>query len=278
MNENTTVREQPRPFYMVQADLDTRALHRWMGRQAIRDQGHAMHCFLTESLGALAPRPFRATIRSRAHTGSLLAYAQAPAAELEEEIRRYADPLQNQIIIPGSIKSKEVHTEWTEGRALGFEILTRPVVRLERDLSRVNPDRKHGFDDGRFVPGGDCDVYTWESVRCETNGEKIPDREELYTGWLAAKLLRQGGCHADPAEIVIANYRRTRIVHKRDRHGILGPEAIMRGIIKVANQEKFMELLQNGIGRYRPYGYGMVLVKPALPPRRSGVGRPEKSR
>ena len=62
---------------MIRADIDVRAFYRWagsrgmIGRNAF-DPGFAMHCLLTESFGAMAPKPFRIMIpRDRAaNTGS----------------------------------------------------------------------------------------------------------------------------------------------------------------------------------------------------------------
>ena len=274
MSQNLAMEENREDLHMVRAELDTRSLHRWMGARGITDYGHAMHCLITESMGRSAPRTFRAGIPARKSSGTLMGYTSAPAGKLREEFQACADPLQHRIIVPDSIDTKQMPRRWEPGRVLGFEVRTRPVVRLERDLSRVNPDIMPGFLDGTLRPGQEQDVYVWEKVRRQTRGEEIQPREEVYAGWLTGKLRKQGGCDPHQEAMVVADYRRDRVSCRNGLPGILGPETVIRGLLTIADPELFSQLLRNGIGRYRAYGFGMVLVKPALPPRR--LRRPEK--
>ena len=41
-----------------------------------------------------------------------------------------------------------------------------------------------------------------------------------------------------------------------------GPDAILQGTLAVSNEETFAEILRNGVGRHRAYGYGMLLLRP----------------
>ena len=47
-----------------------------------------------------------------------------------------------------------------------------------------------------------------------------------------------------------------------------GPDVLIRGILQVADPQQFGQLLAQGIGRFRAYGYGMLLLKPAMPVQR----------
>ena len=110
----------------------------------------------------------------------------------------------------------------------------RPTVRLERNISRVRDEILPGFRDGRLRPGGVCDLQLWETVRSESRGEPPPRREELYPGWLAGKLEQQGGCRADPEEMALATYRSATLACKAGRPGAAGPEAVVKGALRIA--------------------------------------------
>ncbi len=69
------------------------------------------------------------------------------------------------------------------------------------------------------------------------------------------------------------------VVRKFDTPPILGPDVTCSGNLIVENPERFEQLITNGIGRHRAYGYGMTLFRQPhdvqLPPGCSDPPPPE---
>ena len=256
--------EKKETVHLFKGALDLKSLHRWMGRRHMGNHGQAMHSLLREGMGHLTPSVHRVWTPERKSRGVIIGYAPADAETLARELQACADPLQHQIIVPGSLESKEMPTDWEEGRELGFEVRLRPTVRLEKDITRVHPEMLPGYRDGRLWTGGECDVRTWESVRRDSRGESPPEPEEVYPQWLEQRMRQQGGCAPDPDQMILADCQRNRFSCKGDRPGSLAHDVVIRGILQVQDPEKFRLLLSKGIGRYRTYGYGMMLIRPAL--------------
>ena len=38
----------------------------------------------------------------------------------------------------------------------------------------------------------------------------------------------------------------------------------MKGVLKITDGEHFTQTLASGVGRHRTYGFGMLLIKPAI--------------
>ena len=253
------------PLRIMQAELDLRALHHWMAERWIREESIAMHQLLVETLGDLSPRPFRVKPKPGGARGTLLGYSTSTVEEIALEAEAYAGPLESRVIRLETLADKEMPREWHEGRELGFEVRTRPVVRPQRDPERVTEATRQGHADGRLRPGLNCDALLWESVRREGMGEEeIPVREEVYPEWLAERFKKQGGALVDPGQVIVLNYRETREVAPKGKRGWMLPDVVMRGKMRVSDPGKFRELLALGIGRHRAFGFGMVLLNPIL--------------
>lgn len=237
------------PLYMIRAELDLNAFHRWAGGRRIFggnvfDEGFAMHKLLRESFGDSAPQPFRIIAPRGCSRASLYGYSEADADELRAASETFACPLQAKILPPDGIDAKRMPAEWNAGRQLGFEILTRPVTR------------------GSRVPGGkvqEHDAFLAALPQCKDERTDI-SREEVYADWLAARLER-GGARMEEARL--ASFRRTRAVRRIGRNASEGPHAVMRGILTIADADLFGKTLAGGIGRHKAYGYGMLLLRPA---------------
>ena len=137
---------------MVRADVNMRDFQRWMGTRRLQDPDHAMHCLLTECFGDLAPKPFRLIVPRDGATGCLYGYGTADADTLRDMASACADPLQSRIIPAKGMDSKQMPSEWQTGRRLGFEVRIRPIVRLERDTSRIPDGVQRGFREGGLRP------------------------------------------------------------------------------------------------------------------------------
>ncbi len=246
------------PLHMIRADLDIRAFNRWAGRRGLIsrstfDEGFAMHCLLVESFGELAPKPFRIIIPRSRHRrfGTLYGYGQCSADTLRDAAATYCDPLQARILPSLSIDSKVMPTAWRAGQRLGFEALLRPVRRLSR-CAEVGGERHRILE---------RDAFLAQAVLYPKDG--MPhSREEVYADWLKERLEADGAAKLEYAKL--AMFQRVRTVRKLRARPSEGPQALMRGVITVSDPEKFDRILAHGVGRHKAYGYGMLLLRPAL--------------
>lgn len=237
-----------RLLFMIRAEVALRAFQRWMGIRRLQDADHAMHCLLTESFGELAPRPFRLLMPRGQARGVLYGYARVEDNDLRGTATAYAGPEQVLILPPDHIASKPMPVEWRSGRKLGFEVRIRPTVRRSRNAD--------------FRPGKECDAFALEASR-HAQGEMPHSRESVYADWLSGQFERRGGAQLDRARTRLVSFQRTRAVRKRHARHSEGPDAVMRGVLTITDPDAFSNLLANGIGRHRAYGYGMLLLRPA---------------
>ncbi|MYC31760.1 MAG: type I-E CRISPR-associated protein Cas6/Cse3/CasE [Chloroflexi bacterium] len=248
---------------MIRAEIDVRDFQRWMGMRRLQDPDHAMHCLLVESFGKdLAPKPFRVMTPRGGRNGCLYGYARSDADALRAEAGICADPLQAAIIPADRIESKFMPTEWQSGRKLGFDVRVRPVVRLERDTSRIPSHIQRSFKEGGLRPGKECDAFLWKAIQ-HPKGEMQDSREEVYRDWLAKRLKKCGAAELCVDETTLVSFQRTRAIRRRHSRYSEGPDALMRGNLVITDGDAFANLLAQGVGRHRAYGYGMLLLRPA---------------
>ena len=239
---------------MIRADIDLRSFYRWAGSRGMIsrkafDPGFAMHCLLTESFGCeLALKPFRTIIpRGRnGGIGTLYAYSPSTAEELRDAAQTFACPLQSKILPASSINDKTMPSSWRAGQRLGFEVLIRPVVRRARD---------HDEGDKKMR---EQDAFQAEAERHPKGGMRRK-REEVYFDWLAERLAQRG---ARLEEAGLKSFQRVRVVRKLRAHASEGPDAVIQGTLEVTDPTEFADLVANGVGRHRAYGYGMLLLRP----------------
>ena len=240
-----------RSVHMIRAELDVNAFHRWAGSRGLIsrnafDEGFAMHCLLVESFGELAPKPFRVIIpRDRRRNGVLYGYCQSDVDALREAAAAYADPLQGKILPATRIDSKAMPSSWERGRRLGFEVLVRPIVRPAKGDRRA---------------GKEIDAFQREACRYPKGGMERT-RENVYTDWLADRLDGRG---AQLNGARLTSFQRVRTVRKLRTHATEGPRAVMQGTLTVTDPHGFQCLVAHGIGRHKAYGYGMLLLRPAI--------------
>ncbi len=242
-------------LHMIRADLDIREFHRWAGSRGLIsrstfDEGFAMHCLLVESFGELAPKPFRIIIprgRSRAY-GCLYGYAEADDNALRDAASTFCEPLQAKILPSSRIDSKPMPTTWRMGQRLGFEALVRPIIRRARGSDRA---------------GKECDAFQAEAELHQKGGMKRT-REDVYKDWIGKRLEATGAARLEDAKL--AMFQRVRTIRKLHSRPSEGPHAVMRGTLTISDAEEFSRLVAHGIGRHKAYGYGMLLLRPALSP------------
>lgn len=234
-------------LFMIRTEVVLGEFRRWMGIRRLRDADHAMHCLLLESFGELAPRPFRLMMPRGQFRGVLYGYARVEADALRDAADTYADPCQLRILSADRIASKPMPSVWQADKRLGFETRIRPIVRRSR-----NADCR---------PGKECDAFALEATR-HPKGEMPYSREAVYAAWLSDQFDRRGGAQLDRDRTKLVSFQRTRAVRKLHARHSEGPDAVMRGVLTITNPDAFSNLLAQGIGRHRAYGYGMLLLRP----------------
>ena len=246
---------------MVNIDFNTNEFFYWMGRRCLQDNDHAMHCLLTECFGDIAPKPFRLLLPDNGVKGYVYGYTHTTADDLKEAIETFAEPTQSSILSIDSIKGKTMPEQWRVGRKLGFEVRIRPVVRLQKDVSKIPDDVQRSFDKGGLRPGKECDAFIYEVIK---SGCKKHRREDVYIDWLDKQFDRMGGAVLDKRGTSMIQCNRGKAYRKKYTRHTEGIDAVMRGALTVSDSYAFNEMLSRGIGRHRSYGYGMMQLKPVI--------------
>ncbi|MBD3277150.1 MAG: type I-E CRISPR-associated protein Cas6/Cse3/CasE [Candidatus Aegiribacteria sp.] len=214
------------------------------------DTGYMVHVQLKELFGENAPSPFSV----RANRGRMLrvlGYSSQNSVALAKQAKLYTEPSVYSTCNWENFVDKSMPDDWSRGQKLGFELRVCPVVRM-------------GFRSDKHKKGAEVDAFL---KRCwEIDDPEHPvKRGEVYRDWLAAHLEHQTGARLVNCQL------RSFLLQKllRRRHGsdrktklIKRPDATLRGVIEVENEEAFPRLLRNGIGRHRTFGYGMLLLRP----------------
>ncbi|MBF0192638.1 MAG: type I-E CRISPR-associated protein Cas6/Cse3/CasE [Magnetococcales bacterium] len=240
-------------LHMISLPLDLRALRRWSaGRNLAADEGCALHHLLSETFGKGVLQPFRLMVAREGRAGTLYAYTVQDAVSLRETACETACPESLVVCDPARLAVKAMPDEWRTGRRLAFDIRVRPVRRLLRPTGDFKRQ------------GAEVDVFLVEALR------RFPDaspeeagielkRDQVYAQWFAERLGK-----AAHLEIVhMTGFERTRVL----RHGSVlaqGPDVSFQGELTVTDGAKFAEKLARGIGRHAAYGYGMLLLRPAM--------------
>ena len=145
-------------------------------------------------------------------------------------------------------------THWATGQVLGFEVRVRPTVRAAK---------------------GEQDAFLHAVAQAQ--GEPLL-REAVYTQWLREHLgVREGAAReawqgaVELLDVQLTAYQRLTIVRRgqaqagEGRHGraIDGPDAVLKGRLRVVDPAAFAQLLARGVGRHRSFGFGMLLLNRA---------------
>lgn len=240
-------------LYLMHTQPDPQRLAAWAARHRLLDKegdlGYAMHALLHAAFGEQAPQPFRYLDAEQ----GLLAYTRLDAAGLAQ-FAALADPDVaaalglGQTHQHGGMNVRLFPTQWAVGHTLGFEVRVRPIIR----------EGKTGRERDAFLVAAE-----------KTQGSAL-DRGEVYVQWLRDLLARQGG--AELIDARMTHYQQLGVTRKSQkgsaddvRHSRLvsGPDAVLAGQLRVTNSQAFAQLLANGLGRHRAFGFGLLLLRPA---------------
>lgn len=220
------------------------ALAKWAVRQrqpsGIQDDGYVWHGLLRAVFGDAAPKPF--VDRLDAGANEVLGYVRTftPLQNVE--------PLAAQAAGLDRLQSNPMPMAWRAGRLLSFEVRARPIVRSRQTGPSVSP------------------VELDAAIAARRTDPTIT-REQTYRQWLARELARDGA--AELIRMRLAGFSRSRAVRRHGPQGgrswgsVEGPDAWLRGVLQIADPERFGTLLARGVGRHRSYGFGCLLVAPA---------------
>ncbi len=243
-------------LHLVEIPLAIKHLHQWAATrdfsgQGPFDEGLALHHLLTETFGPGILQPFRLMVAPRARQGTLYGYAVQDAEMLRVQARAAITPAAQHVLVLDHLRSCPRPTDtWRKGLRLGFDLRTRPVVRLLRAIESAG---------GNFRKGAEVDAFLPQAL-----GEgETRKREMVYLDWLDARL--GAAANVEHATTRLAAFRRSRVL--RGGRAIEGPDATIHGTLAVKDPAAFAQLLARGVGRHRAYGYGMLLLRP---PQRRG--------
>jgi CRISPR system Cascade subunit CasE len=241
-------------LHLIRLPIRLSALARWgadrgwvKGKTGAFDEGRALHHLLSETFGKGLAQPFRLLVPPRANAGNLYAYSAASADSLRATARAIALPEHLGAITLAALEGKPMPTTWTAGQRLGFDLLARPVRRLNAPLA--------GFAKGAEVDAFLAHVLHHHPATAPDSHEH--SREAIYLDWLAERL--EGIATLDRAATALAGFRRRRVA--RGGAGSEGPEATIHGTFEIRDPAQFAVMLARGVGRHRAYGYGMLLLR-----------------
>lgn len=239
-------------LYLLHTQPDPQRLAAWAARHRLLDRegdlGYALHALLHAAFGEQAPQPFRYLDAEQ----GLLAYTRLDTTELAQLVA-LADPDAaaalglGQTHQHGGMNVRPFPTQWAVGHTLGFEVRVRPIIR----------EGKTGRERDAFLAAAE-----------KTRGS-APDRGEVYVQWLRDVLARQGG--AELVDARMTRYQQLGVMRKSQKGGaedvrhsrlVSGPDAVLAGQLRVANPQAFAQLLANGLGRHRAFGFGLLLLRP----------------
>lgn len=253
---------------------------------AADDAGYLVHSFLGECFGEAAPAVFHLD-RSRDRRQEVLAYSLHDATALRQAADLHADPLLHAGVDWHGLASKPMPT-LPVGRRLELRVRLCPIVRQRRSGSRDQHDEVDAWLHAqcRALCGAgarpDPAFFTALEVARQAKDERLLDREQAYAAWAVALLERQAGvtvqrdgsvpCLAVEGRRLLRLVRRNRErqatlipPRRRDDIGDEGkPEALVRATVSITDPAAFRQALARGVGRHRAFGFGMLLVRPAV--------------
>jgi len=241
------------PLYLLHTQPDPQRLAAWAARHRLLDTqgdlGYALHALLHAAFGDHAPKPFRYIDAEQ----GLLAYTKLSAADLAQ-LAALADPDAaaalglGQTPHHGGMSVRAFPTQWTTGHALGFEVRVRPIIR-----------------EGKT--GRERDVFL---ATVEKAGDTELDRGAIYVQWLRELFARQ--CGAELLDASVIRYQQLGVTRKGQRGNagdvrssrlVYGPDAVLTGQLRVTDPRAFAQLLAQGVGRHRAFGFGLLLLRSA---------------
>lgn len=259
-------------LYMYSFSPDIGRLTRLAARERLLppgdDLGYALHAVFAATFGDKAPKPF--ALLAPGHvggglTGSLLAYGTQPLEELRAHSTAFADPGFSAVLDLECAAEKTMPDRFDTGARLGFRVRVRPMVRTGKSGADWVGTRPASGERDAFLARLDQHSDGGVVAGPRSPSALAVSRAQCYVEWVGTGLEKMG------ARLELANvdaFQFTRLF-ARNRAGTgqrnmspNGPDATITGVLSVTNPEKFSEGLARGIGRFRAFGFGMLLLSP----------------
>jgi CRISPR system Cascade subunit CasE len=173
----------------------------------------------------------------------------------------FADPAFSATLdLPHAPEPKCMRDDFPIGTRLGFRVRIRPVTRTggrRADTTRADgPVPKKARERDAFLAHVDA------MTAAETPA--VP-RAECYFNWLGSQLAGMGArleCGRIDAFRFTRLLTRDGVAAGRRRRYLNGPDAVATGTLKVIDTKDFAVGLARGVGRFRAFGFGMLLLSP----------------
>ncbi len=238
-------------LYMIEIRPDMLALLRYLHGKGLgakdtdEDLGYGVHIWLSEAFTGMAPKIWR-LFQDRRRPPKILAYSHYDGESLRQRMREFADPGAFSVCSePGTAISSRMMPAWHSGRRLGFELQCCPVGRKAR----------HGTEKDLFL------------IQADAAGHEAVQRETVYCNWARERIQRDKA--ATVTSIRMEGFRLVNLlrqtqgaVGQRRSKRLVRPQVLLKGEMTVIEPDAFRALLANGVGRHRPFGYGMLLLRP----------------
>lgn len=212
------------------------------------DEGYVVHSWMTSLWEQDSPRPFVIDKRSGPDV-VIQGYSTQDAKQLTKAADMYASPEDYAVLDWSSLKSKELPMQWPKETEIRLTVTVIPTIRY-----RVIDEKN----------SRELDAYLHRVRTCEAAGIEVPPREIVYGEWLTQRLAGFTVTHTPElqqhrlAELL----RRTQGEHRKSNHICL-PLATLSVVGSVVDDVAFSEMIRQGIGRHKAFGYGMVRVNRA---------------
>lgn len=198
--------------------------------------GYTLHSWFSSLFGKEAPKPFRYFERR----SEVLGYSRVDAPMLLDHAQSFAKPEAWAALEAAGVVSKPMPVTWRAGRRLWLEVLVCPVSRRE---------------------GEEKDIYLRALDRL---GEAAPTRAEVYQEWFKRQC--EGAVQLERIEL-LGMTSRSRLLRRDRSNGnhlrlIERPQVLIGAEVTIGNPDRFVTLLERGVGRHRSFGFGMVLLSP----------------
>lgn len=214
--------------HLVHIPMNPRDFGRWSARRGFRDNDAALHALVTGLFGRAVFQPFR--FFETEGGCSIYGYSEHDEDVLRALMEVTMTP--DMPVFPEDLRSKPM-PELEANARVGFDM-------------RVTPMRRRGA-----VERDAHDVEVLNGIQ--------RNREESYLKWLSERLAGV----ADIEDFRLVRFRKTQGSRKGVKVHL--SDATFHGTVSVKDRAGFLDLLKNGVGRGKAYGFGMVLLRPADP-------------
>lgn len=233
--------------HLVHFNVDPRRFGAWSAKRTPRgaegsDPQHMMHVLLSALFGKGALQPYR-LFDPQSGDWAVYGHSAMSAEELREVAAMVGTPEMADVVSLGDMRGKPLPTSIPEGTRIGFDVRLSPVMRTERSeqdayaatAKRLFPDDPDGMARAGLT------------------------REGVYRDWFAKRVAGA----AELEEVRMSSFRQVSMF--RSGHRFTAPEITLQGELRVTDPEAFRTLHENGVGRGKAYGFGLLLLRPARP-------------